>query len=472
MGRVRHHFLGCGGHCPPYDHSGRPTVAQAFRLLWSIIVGERSKVRIGLIPLLLSGLMVGAIAPIPFISPTLAQTGRPRTPEDVEDAFDPEEDFEDPFRFTELEPLLPDSWPEQPLTEAQQRTLEQEIVELDAQANAAWLAEDPDGAFGLWYRTLRLHQALDYLSEVRALGRIGEFAWENERTADVQTITRRLEFIQADTAPPTDEDDEPRTIAKPMRSPELTAALAKAMAQVRRYPNAVQLYEELLTAADTRGDGAAQERLLLILAELHRNWFRFEAAIAATQRLLTLAQAQFDAAMVQTHLANLAYLYEETEQWQAAIDHQEALFSAYQQKTERLKLAPLRLAIGRNHDRLGERETASTAFQAAFDLAWAQQQYATASDALTELAELYVRNGQPETAITIYQEQLKAADYASDLYRKLTTWDRLGQLYGGLQRYSEAIAAFEAGRQIAITLGHREAYFEERIQAVRTARFE
>ncbi|MGB0564267.1 MAG: tetratricopeptide repeat protein [Spirulinaceae cyanobacterium] len=428
--------------------------------------------RLSIIPLLLSALIVGTIAPLLLTSPTFAQAERPRTPEEVEDAFDPGEDFEDPLRFTELEPLLPDSWPERPLTEPQRQDLEREILILDTQANEAWLAEDPDTAFEIWYRALRLRQALDYLAEVRTLGRLGAFAWENDRTADVQTITDRLEFIQTDTDPNVVNEDEERLAPKPERSPTLTAALARAMAQVRRYPNAVQLYEELLIAADASDDLAAQERWLLILAELHRNWFKFEEAIAATERLLALAQAQFDAAMVQTHLENLAYLYEETEQWTEAIAHQEALFLAYQQKTELLKLAPLRMAIGRNHDRLGELETASAFYQAAFDLAWVNQQYATASDALTELAELYVRNGQPETAITLYQEQLKAAEYATDQYRKLTAWDRLGQLYTSLQRYGEAIAAFESGRQVAVTLGHREAYFEERIQAVRTARFE
>ncbi|NEO87714.1 MAG: tetratricopeptide repeat protein [Spirulina sp. SIO3F2] len=404
------------------------------------------------IALLLGALTVGLLTP-----PTLAQVERPRTADEVEE-FDPDAEFERPLEFRDLEPLLPDSWPETPLTAEQKRELEIEIAKLEAIAAQQWLAEAGDEAFDIWYRTLRLHQALDRVSEVQALGRIGELAWEADRPQDVQVITRRLETIETE---------------NPERPLELTAALAKSDAQVRLYPNAVRLYEEWLVAADATGDLVTQERILLILAELHRNWFRFEEAIAANLRLLALAQNQFDVANMQTHRTTLVYLYEETAQWTEAIAQQEALFESYLQKEgERLKLAPLRLAIGRNHDRIGEGEAASAFFQQAFDLAWLNQQYALASDALTELAELYVRNGQPDTALTIYQEQLKATDYAYDQYRKMTTFDRLGQLYLELQDYREAIAAFEAGRAIAVQLGHREAYFEDRIQAAQTESFD
>lgn len=404
---------------------------------------------------LLLSLLLGTIS-INAIAPTLAaERSRPRTAEEVEE-IDPDEEFISPLDFTELEPLLPDSWPEVPLNAAQKSELEQEILNLDAIAAQEWLAENPEDAFELWYRALRLRQALDRVTEVQALGRIGALAWESDRPQDVQYISQRLETIQGSTLD---------------RDLDLTAALATASAQVRLYANAVELYETLLADAEVQGDIATEERVLLVLAELHRTWFKFEEAIAVNQQLLAIANQQFDDAMVQTHLETLVYLYEQTEQWTAAIDHQEKLFAAYLKKSATLKLAPLRLAVARNFDRLDQGETASQFYQDAFELAWPNRQYAYAGDALIELAELYVRYDQPDIAIALYQEQLKAAEYAYDRYHRLTTWDRLGQLYLAAQRYGDAITAFEQGFAIAISIGHREAYFEEQLQAARAAQF-
>jgi tetratricopeptide (TPR) repeat protein len=196
-----------------------------------------------------------------------------------------------------------------------------------------------------------------------------------------------------------------------------------------------------------------------------------DAAIAAYERLVVMATAQFDDEALQRYLDNLAYLYDETEQWESAIATKEILFLAYLKKEELLKLAPLRLSIGQNYQALEDGEQASRFYQEAFDLAWANQQYAYANDALTALSELYYSYGQLDAAIAILNEQLKATDYADDHYREMTTYDRLGELYLELQKYPEAIAAFSAGLEIARDLGHREAYFEERVQDAIAASF-
>jgi hypothetical protein len=50
-------------------------------------------------------------------------------------------------------------------------------------------AGNAEGAFEIWYRELRLRRALGYLEEVRALGRVGEIAWQRTQKFDAQVIT-------------------------------------------------------------------------------------------------------------------------------------------------------------------------------------------------------------------------------------------------------------------------------------------
>ncbi|WP_334310562.1 tetratricopeptide repeat protein [Spirulina major] len=125
-----------------------------------------------------------------------------------------------------------------------------------------------------------------------------------------------------------------------------------------------------------------------------------------------------------------------------------------------------------NYLALGNGEQASELYQQAFTLAWAAQQYAYAGDALDALAALYSDYGQIDEAINLYQERIKAAQYAYDRYAVMETYDRIAQLHRRQGNYTAALNALRSGREVALELGHREGYFEEAMELVIQEQFE
>ncbi len=367
----------------------------------------------------------------------------------------------DPLEFPqEPDPLVPRGVTvENPRFNPRQRNeFERGLTALERAAAAALAAGDAETAFATWYRLLRLQRYLGPVAEVQALGRVGETAWEQGLSVDLQRIRDRLEAIEAEAT----EADTP--------DPALIVALAEAYARIRLQSQAVARYEQIAVQLRALGDRQRLARVLNQLAQLQTAWFRYEEAAAAYQELVAIAQTEFDAAAETYYLEQLAYLHGESEQWEAAIATLQQLAEQYFLKERWPELANLYITMGDAYARLEELEAARQSYQQAFTVAWPQQQYAYASDALTQLAELYVRVEQFDAALQVYQEQLKAAQAAQNVYGLMVSYERLGDLYLQLGDYGQAEAAFQAALELARDLEHQERHFENRLAEVAAAR--
>lgn len=361
------------------------------------------------------------------------------------------EEFFNPLEITTPDPLLPFSLEERPLSALERLKLAAALEQLNQQAAAKLVAGDRVEAFEIWNRELRLRRVLGFLEEVAALSRVGAIAWRQNQRAEVQVITRRLQEVQQQTK-------------APAVSLQLWQSLGAAFEQVRSPESAVEVYTQILAAARQRQDQAAEEVTLKTIAELHLSWFEYELAATTYQELLGLARVRSNRLNEITYLQELAYIYRQTNQHQKAVEVRQQLAELYLNEEQFTQVPAIRLAIASDYESLGQLQQAFQNYQEAYASAWSLQQYARAGSALRNLIALYRSQKQIDEALKTSQILLEADQRAANVYGMMNTYDQIGQIYLEGGKYSEALAAFKSGLELATQLKYQETYFTQQIE--------
>lgn len=364
----------------------------------------------------------------------------------------PEEPKINPLEITKPDPLLPQLPKRATLSPEQQATLRTALDELDAQAATLLKADKADEAFDVWYRTLRLRRALGPVEEVRALGRVGEIAWEKTRKYDSQVISKRLQEIQKEA------EDKKRL------NLELLQALGQAYQQMRSPEKASQVYQQILADEQQRGDTAAQEDTQKTLVQLYMARFDYPQAAAVYEQLLDQAHAQGDRVKELEYLQELVYIYSKAQQPENALRTKQKLIATYPPNDPRLPA--LKIAIASDYEALDKPDEASQNYQEAYKVAWSLQQWAYAGEALQKLAALYRSHNQPDFALQVYDVLLKTQQQAYNFYGLMNTYDQIGQIYLDQKKYSQALDAFQKGLELAKSLNYQETYFTTKIEQI------
>lgn len=359
-----------------------------------------------------------------------------------------------PLEITTPDPLLPKVPKKGTLSPEEQLKLRGALDELNVQATAMLKEGNAQGAFDIWYRELRLRRALGYLEEVRALGRVGEVAWQRNQRYDAQVITERLQAIQK-------EAQEKKSV-----NLELLQAFGQAYQQVRLPEPAVKIYQQILADQRERGDTAAQEQTLKTMAQLNMDRFDYPQAAAVYEELLSQAIARGDRVNQVTYLQQLAYIYDKAKQPSNSLQTKKRLEESYLNQKDYTKLSALKIAIASDYEALNQPEEASQNYQEAYSLAYSLQQFAYALDALQKLAELYRSHNQVDYALQVYEVLLQVAQRSYNFYALMNGYDQMGQIYVQQKDYPKALTVFQKGLELAKTLQHQESYFATQIQQV------
>ncbi len=352
-----------------------------------------------------------------------------------------------PLEIKTPDPLLPSPTP----TPAEQKNLSVALDELNNQAQAKLNAGDKIGAFEIWNRELRLRRVLGFLAETQALGRVGGISWTENESYQVQVITQRLNAILPQ--------------LKSSNDLQLLTALASAFEQVRVPKSALAVYTQIL-AIQQKQDSVAAEETLQTIAELHLSWFDYPQAVASYNQLLSLAKAKSDRPGELAYLQQLSYIYDRSKQRAQAVEIKQQLLAIYQQEKLLTQIPALQLAIAKDYKVLGQLEQAFTNYQQAYTSAWGLQQFFQAGDALRELVALYRSQDQIDEALQTSQILLQADEQAVNVYGMMNTYDQIGQINIKRGNYSEALAAFQNGLDLAKQLQHQEDYFTQQIALV------
>lgn len=369
---------------------------------------------------------------------------------EVQDEFLPT-----PLDITAPDPLLPQPLVDEPLSSTELRNLAATLGELDVQANAKLQAGDKEGAFTIWNRGLQLYRLLGPLEEVNALGRVGNFAWSAGDREELRAITQRLQVIQKQ--------------AQFMPSVELPllAALGQAYQQVRTPEQSLSVYNQILTTERLREDSAAIEATLKTIAELYVSKFDYTGAVAAYEELLGSARAKGDRNTEVLYMRQLADVYEQSRQFEEAIPLKQQLAEYYLNENEIDQVPELRLEIASSYESLGQAEEAFRNYQEAYSTAWSLQQYARASDALRRLIILYRSRNQLNEILEASKLLLESERLGGDSYGMMNTYDQIAQIYAGRSNYTEALAAYQSGLELAQQLRIQEDHFTKQISQVK-----
>jgi tetratricopeptide (TPR) repeat protein len=357
--------------------------------------------------------------------------------------------FQNPLQVEEFDdPLLPQTQVIRPLSPLEKFRLEEALDQLNQEAIEVYQQGNVEQAFQIWYRELRLRQKLDTIQEVRALGRVGEVAWSENRSQDFRNIQERLQEIEE--------------TAKANNNQDLIRELAEAHEKMRETEGAIALYEILLENSPNPNP------LLEKIASLYQSQFNYQQAASTYETLLAKAQAENNTVARINYIETLKDLYEQAENYQQAIQVKQRLRGIYQQQNNQQALPALIVSLGDDYRQTQQLDQASESYQEAFRLAWSQQKYAIASDALENLAQLYRNDGNLETTLDIYEQLLIVQEQSYDHYGLMMTYNKIGEIYQQRNQQQQALTAYENALRLAQSISYQEDYFQNKIESLKS----
>ncbi|MEH1777679.1 MAG: hypothetical protein V7K67_23255 [Nostoc sp.] len=409
---------------------------------------------------MLRRLIAIATATILFSSSlTLAQSKKPKPP----DKFPP-----NPLEITTPDPLSPRSPKDkQPLTLQERQELEPALDALNQEAAAKLQAGEPETAFEIWNRELRLRRFFGSLAEVQALSRVGAIAWNQNNGEEVQYITQRLQTIQKQT-------QSQKKIA-PIDL-ELWRSLGQAYQNVRSSKLAIEAYNQVLLVVREQKDPTAVVETLNTIGQLHLSWFDYPKAAPIYEELLSLATSLGERGNEVIYLQLLAYIYEQTNQPQQSLNVLNKLAEIYVNENDLTKIPELKLAIASDYESLAKKDPnllleAFKNYQEAYTTAWQLQEYVRAGEALQKLITLYRSQRQTDEALQASQILVQIQAQAANFYGMMQAYDQIGQLYVERKEFPQALTAFQKGLKLAQQLKHEEAYFTGQIEKLSKTNF-
>ncbi|MDE5083203.1 MAG: tetratricopeptide repeat protein [Trichodesmium sp. St18_bin1] len=385
------------------------------------------------------------------------------TEEELEspDIFSP-----NPLESTQPDPLLPNPPTTRTVTGEKREELSQELDQLNVEAAALLAAGETTKAFEIWNRELRLHRYLGKAEELAALSRVAEIAWNNSQKLQVQWITKRLETLQ-----PEIKEQEPPNL-------ELLQALGSAFNTVRAKDSGVEIYQQVISEARKQENVVTLKQALTAVGEIYLNWLDYDNAAIAYEELLEVQQqSNLELSEIETTnflisgnfeqantLKQLAFIYNQGGKPLQAITAKERLVDFYEGQQNIAEVPEIKISIAEDYEELGRLNLASQYYQEAYSIAQSIQQFLTASDALENLAALYLSQDEKEAAIEIYKVQLLMDQQFVNVYGMMETYDRMGQVYAQLKAYGLAMSSFQRGLELSRQLGgYRESYFLQKL---------
>jgi tetratricopeptide (TPR) repeat protein len=350
------------------------------------------------------------------------------------------------------DPVIPSGYGKRELSSFEIYRIEQEIAKLEQTATAELEQGDPNTAFELWYRQLKLARAINPEVEIEALGNVGAIAWQENRAWDLRNIANRLMAIEQEI-----------TVAD--LSPELLKRFAIAYERVRYLEQAIAINRRILSNSKQQQNLVAAAENLKTLGKLYVAKFNYREAAKTYQELLTLAESKSnsESSQINFYLNTLIDLYDRTYQIKPAVATKKRLIANYIASKKLDRVAGLALAIAHDRETLNQTTEAKKSYHQAFELASTNQQLAIANNSLDSLGKLYLRERQEQKAIATFTQLLEIQNKSYNHYGLINTYDTLGQIYLKSAQKKKAKQYFRQALDLAQTLDYKVEYFQQQI---------
>jgi hypothetical protein len=375
--------------------------------------------------------------------------------------IDPRRFPPNPLGILTPDPLLND--PKKSLSPLERETLRSALNQLNQEGQAKLTEKKSDEAFLIWFRELRLRQALGLREEIFALAKIGETAWQNNRTRDLRDITERLQTIQdqlqgqfqgqfqnqlQDQLQPAQATGTESPL-EDVTTTELKEYLALAYQLVRSPQLALSIHEPRLQALQKLAAANPIEtfKTLNAIGQIHLDWFRYGKAQRTYQDLRELSRLAQNSASEALYLIQLTYIAEQRRQPQDAIVPLQDLIQLY--KTQPEVQPALHLRLAQNYFAAQDFPNAERTYQTTFTLSQPLSQNSYGSSALFDLGKLYQRTDRFAAAEQVYDYLVDSEQAIYNLHNAMKASDLLGQMRDRQQNYSGAIVAYEQAKALA-----------------------
>ena len=349
----------------------------------------------------------------------------------------------DPLTVEPRDPLLPTTVVDRPLSPLELYAVELELFKMDAQARELMLVNQPDAAFELWMREVQLRRLFGLDAELEALNRIGQQAWNSQRSQEVRLMSVRLERIW-----------EAEKATADLERVETIATIAQIL---RMRDTSTEIYQQLINM--TAADPEAQQGWGVILAGHYLQWFDFDNAAQLYTQLAASAKAEGNTLEHTQYLRDLIYSYQQAKDYAQALPAQTELLRLYRATGQNDREPPLEIDMARNFRALSIYPQALEYYNLAYVTAQSLQLYGHVTTVLKDLGDLYAEQGLTNEALTMYNLLVRAEQQAYNQHGILEAYDRLGQLYLSIGDTENALVAFRAGVAFAESLQYRESYF-------------
>jgi len=391
-------------------------------------------------------------------------------------------------RTEPLDPILPDLALDRPYSPLELSAIATRLTQLNQTAQQQLANGNPDAAFELWQREVRLRRVFGPVEELNAISRVATLAWQQQRPVEVQLLTLRTREIWETVAAalnnfeateqsaednrlgdrePEELADNPEQILMDGDSASDVAVLlnmAQTFATLRDIDASVEVYQQLITlTAEQNGDPTAQRKEL---AELHLAWFQFADAADVYLALLSDARTKGNQAQETDYLERLVYSYQQADSFTNAVRAQTDLIALYQAQGDVEKLPGLLVAIAQNYRTLNLHKNAIAYYRSAYSAAQRFDQFSFSAQVLTDLGTLYESLALNTEALGAYNLLVPVEQQAYNTYGVMNAYDSLGQLHRRQGNAFEALKAFEKALVLADQLNLRQDYFIEQIESV------
>ncbi|MGC1219936.1 MAG: hypothetical protein WA883_20890 [Phormidesmis sp.] len=382
-----------------------------------------------------------------------------------------------PLASEPRDPLLPVLGVDREYSPLEKRAIAANLNQLNQEAQVQLAAGNPDEAFAIWRREIKLRRVLGTQAELAVIQQVSPVAWGQQRTTDVQLLTLRTreiwDVIRTSLGVEVEDELGDSNPSSPTNSPisgaptadiALLSEIAQTFVTLRDIDSAVDVYQQIIRLSAGRDqDQTAQQ---IALAELHLEWFQFAEAANLYLQLLNQARAQNDAASEQAYLERLVYGYQQADALLNAVRAQTDLLAIYQAQGEAEKLPELLLAIAQNYRALNLPTNAIEYYRVAYSTAQRSGQFSFSARVLQELGALYQAIALTDDALGAYTLLVLVEGQAYNDYGIMNAYDSIGQLQRRQGNALEALKAFEKALVIANRLGLREDYFVDQIESV------
>jgi len=391
----------------------------------------------------------------------------------------------DPLTQDPRDPLLPVLPVEREYSPLERQVIAANLDQLNQRAKQLLSAGNPNAAFALWRRELRLRRVLTTRQEFEAIARVADIAWSQQRSLDIRLLTLRTREIWNAVKTSLGTEQEAQLGGPDTGTPEdslisgaatadiaILSDLAETFTTLRDVESAVEVYEQLIVLSSDRDDPFREDRTdlrtdqQLTLANLHAEWFQFAEATNLYLTLLNEARANGDTAREIDYLKRLAYTYKEAKSLPNAVRAQTDLLEIYRAQRAEEEFPELMVAIAQNYRKLNLHTSAIDYYRAAYQSAQKFDQFSFSAQVLKDLGALYESLALTNEALGAYTLLVPVEQQAYNDYGMMNAHDKIGQLQRRKGNDFEALKAFERALVLANKLGLQEDYFVEQIESV------